>query len=619
LPIAHTKLKFLCDLLFLTAVTPLAFWLRLDDQLGRYTTQMWIFTAAMLPLKAGVIYWFGLYRQCWRKIGVRDLVKLIQAILFTTAVLFTAAIIMQKSGLVVPRSVPLIEAMAALLVMSGIRLSSRILHEYRGKWGLEGEAKRVLIVGAGEAGTMVAREMIRHPEAGLRPVGFLDDEPNKRKQTFLGLPVLGGIDDLIDACAGEEVDEVIIAIPSAPGNVVRRVVELAGEAGVKNRIIPAIYDLLSGKFSISQIRDVDVEDLLGREAVNLNVAEISEYVKGRTVLVTGAGGSIGSEIVRTVADFSPKEVILLGRGENSLYHIEQEVRRVWPHVRHHLVVADVRDHVKMKHVFEHYQPEVVFHAAAHKHVPMMEANPDEAVLNNIGGTKNLVELALAHQVRRFVNISTDKAVNPTSVMGATKRVAEQLVSWAAAQAKPGQVFVSVRFGNVLGSRGSVIPLFKEQILRGGPVTVTHAEMTRYFMTIPEACQLVLQAGGLGENGSVYILDMGEPVKIVDLAVDLIRLSGLRPHQDIEIVFSGMRQGEKLFEELLTAEEGTQASRHQRIFTARKSGLPADFAQSLDTLFEAAERRDASRIRNMLKYVIPTYQGAATPAQPHPAA
>jgi len=286
--------------------------------------------------------------------------------------------------------------------------------------------------------------------------------------------------------------------------VVRRVVELAREGGVRHRIIPGIYEILSGKVSISQIREVDVEDLLRREPARLNLEEIAGYLEGRVVLVTGAGGSIGSEIVRQVARFRPERVILLGRGENSLYQLERELERTWPELNWSTVVADVRDCRKMEYVFALYRPKVVFHAAAHKHVPMMELNPDEAVFNNVGGTKNLVELALQYGVERFVNISTDKAVNPTSVMGASKRVAEYLVEWAARRAKPGQVFVSVRFGNVLGSRGSVVPLFKEQIRSGGPVTVTHPEMTRYFMTIPEAAQLVLQAGGLGQNGAIYV-------------------------------------------------------------------------------------------------------------------
>ncbi|WP_456480951.1 polysaccharide biosynthesis protein, partial [Oceanithermus sp.] len=514
----------------------------------------------------------------------------------------------------IPRSVPLIEGGLALLLLGGARLAGRILFERaqlaRSQPPHSG-SRRVLIIGAGEAGTMLAREMLRHPESGLVPIGFLDDDPSKQRQRFVGLPVLGNIEDLPRVALKAHADEVLIAIPSAPGKVVRRVVELAQRTGLRHRIVPGIYEILSGKVAISQIRDVDVEDLLRRNPVQLDTSEIAGYLEGRVVLITGAGGSIGSEIVRQVARFRPRRILLLGRGENSLYQIERELERTWPELDWRTIVADVRDREKMQHVFATYAPEVVFHAAAHKHVPMMEANPDEAVFNNVGGTKNVVELALEHGVGRFVNISTDKAVNPTSVMGASKRVAEYLVQWAAQQAKPGQAFVSVRFGNVLGSRGSVIPLFKEQIASGGPVTVTHREMTRYFMTIPEAAQLVLQAGGLGDNGAVYVLDMGEPVRIADLARDLIQLSGLEPGVDIEIVFTGIRPGEKLFEELLTAEEGTEASKHQQIFIARTS--LADLDQRLELLselFAAARSRDPKRIRAAFKRLVPTYTEVA---------
>jgi len=465
----------------------------------------------------------------------------------------------------------------------------------------------VLIVGAGEAGTMLAREMLRHPEAGLLPVGFLDDDPAKQHQKIMGIPVLGPISSLPQVAASTHADEVLIAIPSAPGKVVRRVVELARQVGLRHRIVPGIYEILSGKVAISQIRNVDVEDLLRRDPVQLDTSEITDYLEGRVVLVTGAGGSIGSEIVRQVARFRPRRILLLGRGENSLYQIEREIERTWPEMDWRTIVADVRDREKMQHVFTTYAPEVVFHAAAHKHVPMMEANPDEAIFNNVGGTKNVVELALEYGVERFVNISTDKAVNPTSVMGASKRVAEYLVQWAAQRAKPGQAFVSVRFGNVLGSRGSVIPLFKEQIAKGGPVTVTHQDMTRYFMTIPEAAQLVLQAGGLGNNGAVYVLDMGEPVRIADLVRDLIRLSGLEPGADIEIIYTGIRPGEKLFEELLTAEEGTEASKHSHIFVAKgnASGLEERLAL-IEELFDAARKRDPAEIRAVFKRLVPTF-------------
>lgn len=597
-------LKYAIDLALWGLAAPIAFILRLDNW-DQYLKLILLHTLVGLPIKALLIITRRLSRQSWHKVGVRDLWILTQITGLGVLLLSTVAFLFPPE-LRVPRSVPLIEGGVALLLLGGVRLLARIWHE-RERRAKPGQAQRVLVVGAGEAGTMIAREMLRHPEAGMIPIGFLDDEPAKRRQSFLGLPVLGQLNDLPEVARQTKADEVLIAIPSAPGRVVRRVVDLAREAGTTYRIIPGVYEILSGRVSISQIREVDVEDLLRRDPVRVNLEEITGYLENRVVLVTGAGGSIGSEIVRQVARFRPKQIVLLGRGENSLYQIEREIERTSPELDYRMVVADVRHCEKIAQVFVQYHPQVVFHAAAHKHVPLMEQNPDEAILNNVGGTRNLVELALQYGVERFVNISTDKAVNPTSVMGASKRVAEYLVEWAARRAKPGQVFNSVRFGNVLGSRGSVVPLFKEQIRLGGPVTVTHPEMTRYFMTIPEAAQLVLQAGGLGQNGAVYILDMGEPVRILDLAHDLIRLSGLEPDIDIKIVFSGTRPGEKLYEELLTAEEGTEASKHEKIFVARKTGLPhEELSMLVEKLFTAAKIGDGREIRLILKTLIPNY-------------
>ncbi|NPA31298.1 MAG: polysaccharide biosynthesis protein, partial [Chloroflexi bacterium] len=444
-------------------------------------------------------------------------------------------------------------------------------------------------------------------EMGLEPVAFLDDDPAKQGSTILGVPVWGPLDRLPEAVRHLKVDEVLISMPSAPGAVVRKIIHACQEIGVAYRTIPALHEILSGQVLINQIRPVKVEDLLRREPVQLDLDSIASYLSGKVVLVTGAGGSIGSEIVRQVIRFKPRFMVLLGRGENSLYELEKEIRFRWPDLPYALVVADVRDETRLRQIFQRFRPQIVFHAAAHKHVPLMEANPEEAILNNVFGTQNVVQAALDFGVERLVNISTDKAVNPTSVMGASKRVAEYIVQAAAAQARPEQVLVSVRFGNVLGSRGSVVPLFQEQIRRGGPVTVTHPEMRRYFMTIPEAAQLVLQAAGLGDNGAVYVLDMGEPVKIVDLARDLIRLSGFS-EEDIPIVFTGQRPGEKLFEELLTAEEGVTSSRHEKIFVARTPPVAREWLEPrLERLYQAARAGDAAAIRQVLQEMIPTYR------------
>ena len=426
--------------------------------------------------------------------------------------------------------------MLAVAGMSVARVTIRFERERVGKQEAvnAGSRRYVLIAGAGESGSMMAREMRRHPEKGLIPVGFVDDDPAKLRTRVAGVPVIASLNRLAAAARTSGADEVLISMPSADGDTIRRVVDQARKADLNYRILPAIHDLISGSVSISQIRPVNLEDLLRRDPVELETSLIRQYVTGRRVLVTGAGGSIGSEIVRQIARFEPAHIVLLGRGENSVFLIEQEMRRSYPSIPVSPVITDVRDMEKLEQVFSTHRPEVVFHAAAHKHVPLMEANPDQAIFNNVGGTRNLATLALEFGVARFVNVSTDKAVNPTSVMGASKRCAELIVRQAAERCKPHQHFVSVRFGNVLGSRGSVVPFFQKQIARGGPVTVTDANMIRYFMTIPEAAQLVLQAGGMDTPGAVYVLDMGKPVKIVDLARDLILLSGLEPGRDIEI-------------------------------------------------------------------------------------
>ncbi len=600
--------KFLADLLLWSAAVPLAYLLRLETIAARHVPSVLVYLVIGLPVRAAMIWGFGLHRQAWSMVGARDLFQLAAAVGLGTVVLFFVAL--GLTGFVfVPRSVPAIAGTLALLLLGGARFAARLLREAAGRRAV-GKGRRVLIAGAGEAGTMLAREMLRHPEAGLVPVGYLDDALAKQRLHLAGLRVWGGLDDLPRVARRLRADEVLIAIPSAPGEVVRRVVDAARAAGVGYRIMPALHEILSGRVSIGELREVDLEDLLRREPVRLDLDEIAGYLKGRTVLVTGAGGSIGSELVRQVLRFDPREVVLLGHGENSLFALSQELDRRQPRPLCRAVVADVRLREDLEAVFREARPQVVFHAAAHKHVPLMEENPAAAVRNNVLGTANLVELALEHGVERFVNVSTDKAVNPTSVMGATKRVAEYLVQRAARRAGPGQAFVSVRFGNVLGSRGSVVPTFRGQIRRREPVTVTHPEMKRYFMTIPEAAQLVLQAGGLGENGAVYVLDMGEPVRILDLAEDLIRLSGLEPGVDIPIVFTGMRPGEKLFEEILTAEEGTVASRHEKIFVARSSPPPeGEFEAGLAELLAAADAGDGAAIRAALHRLVPTYHSA----------
>ena len=605
--------KFGIDVALWSLAGLLAFLIRTGSDSPAYIPTAIAYVLAGVPLKAVLIYLFGTHRFVWAKVSVPDLFNIAKTVALGTLGMAAVSFMLDISPSV-PRMIPFLDGLMALCLMSGFRFAVRYIDERNRRMQFEGNQGRVLVVGTGPDGVLIAREMQRNPEAGLNPVGFLTQDPVLRGERLGGLPVLGMLEDLPGAARSSGASEVLIAIPGASGAVVRKVVDLARQAGLKYRIIPDFGKILSGAAAISQIREVNLEDLLRRDPAKLNLEEISGYLENRVVLITGAGGSIGSEMVRQVCRFKPKMLVLVGRGENSIYHIENELKRNWPNIPFRSFVADVRRMVKLEQVFEATHPQVVFHAAAHKHVPAMEANPDEAIFNNVGGTFNMVRLALKFGVERFVNISTDKAVNPTSVMGASKRVAEYVVQWAAERATPEQGFVSVRFGNVLGSRGSVVPLFQQQIKQGGPVTVTHPEMTRYFMTIPEAAQLVLQAGGLGANGSVYVLDMGQPVKIVDLAHDVIRLSGFEPEVDIEVKFTGMRPGEKLYEELLTDEEGTQSTRHQQIFVAEPPSFQETLSANLEDLFAAARDADGERIKGMLKKLIPTFSYQAKEKQ-----
>ncbi|MGY2896348.1 polysaccharide biosynthesis protein [Deinococcus sp. UYEF24] len=594
-------LKTLIDLMLWSVATLLAYGFRKPSLLVEGASlNIWGYLLLSTGVMAITVRQYHLARQTWHRVGILDLDRLARAVALATLVMFALGFILQ-SWLLLPRSVPLLAGIIGLLLMGGTRLIIRIVNEQVKQQNV-GERQRVLIVGAGDAGSLIAREMQRHPESGLMPIGFLDDEPSKVRQRVVGLPVFGLVDDLVAVAEREAAQEILIAVPSATGNFIRRVVDLAGTAQLRYRIIPGVFEILSGDVSINQIRDVNLEDLLRRPAVQLNTAEIAGYLRQRTIMVTGAGGSIGSEIVRQIAGFTPATILLFGRGENSIFGIQQELIRDWPEIKHIGLIGDVRDEARLRAVFDEYRPEVVFHAAAHKHVPLMEQTPSEAILNNVVGTQNVVQLCLEYSVGRLVNISTDKAVNPTSVMGASKRVAEMVVSAGASRARETQAFVSVRFGNVLGSRGSVVPTFMNQIRAGGPITVTHPEMVRYFMTIPEAARLVLQAGGLAENGKVYVLNMGEPVKISDLAHDVIRLSGA---QNVDVVYSGIRPGEKLYEELLTSSEGTDATTHSEIFSAKLAEVNLEQIQEhVQQLRVYAEHGDIPRMRRQLAQLIP---------------
>jgi len=475
------------------------------------------------------------------------------------------------------------------------------------------ERHRVLLIGAGEAGVLVAREIANRPDLGLHVVGFLDDDRRKVGTSIGGVTVLGTTRQLGAVAERKRARRALITIANASGPEIRRIVALCRDAELETKIIPGIYEIVGDKVNLSRIREVAIEDLLGREPVQLDEEVVGLSIRSRVVMVTGAGGSIGSELCRQVCRFGPERLVLVERFENALFEIHRELTASFPQVMIEPRIADVCDAHRMDHVFAACRPEVVFHAAAHKHVPMMEWNPGEAIKNNVGGTRIVGDLADKYEVQRFVLVSTDKAVNPTSVMGASKRVAE--IYLQALSQRSSTRFVTVRFGNVLGSAGSVIPIFRDQIAKGGPVTVTHPEMRRYFMTIPEACQLVMQAGAMGAGGEIFILDMGEPVKIVDLARDLIVLSGLRPDQDIEIRFSGVRPGEKLFEELSTDAENADRTRHPKVFTGRiKPHEWEVVVRGVEALLELADSVSPERVRTVLGDIVPEYSAARPPTK-----
>ncbi|WP_432363799.1 polysaccharide biosynthesis protein [Sporosarcina sp. UB5] len=491
---------------------------------------------------------YGLYRKVWSYASIGELKAIFKAVTLTIAVVVVAQLVLTKD---VNARALFLTWMLHILLIGGSRLSWRLTRDSFRKTDENGMT-RTMIIGAGQAGTMVARQLQNNPESGMKPVLFLDDDRAKKGLELYGIKIVGGINNLEEKVKDNHIEKIVIAIPSMAKQDMTELMKRCVATGIRTQMIPRIEDLMTGKVSVKDMRDVKIEDLLGRDEVQLDMKAIKEKLTNKTILVTGAGGSIGSEICRQVAAFKPKSLILLGHGESSIYNIDMELRqKVSSDIEIIPIIADVQDRDRIFDIVAEYKPDVIYHAAAHKHVPLMEANPMEAVKNNIFGTKNVAEAADTFAVPHFVLVSTDKAVNPPNVMGATKRFAEMVVQNLAKNSKT--KFAAVRFGNVLGSRGSVVPLFKKQIAKGGPVTVTDPEMTRYFMTIPEASRLVIQAGTLARGGEVFVLDMGEPVKIVDLAKNLIRLSGYR-EDEIEIKYSGIRPGEKLFEELLNESE-----------------------------------------------------------------
>lgn len=589
----------------------LAFSVRFDLAIPK---EYWSRIASLLPpllvIKLLVFWKIGLFKGWWRYVSMPDLVQILKGNLIASLMIVGYAVFMHRLVLI-PRSVLLLDGVFCFLFMGGIRFATRALREnYLPIRFRHTGSGRLLIVGAGYSGQAIARELRSNSALEMDLVGFVDDDPLKKNGLFQGSKVLGQVADLAGLCAELEVTEIVIAIPSATGVQVKLIIDECREAGVDFKILPGVGEMIDGRVSLQQIRNVNLEDLLGREPIRLDEKQISGYLEGKRVLVTGAAGSIGSEICRQIARFSPESLILFDHAETPIFHVEKELRQSFSELQLLPIIGDVKNIERVAAVFDAHRPQVVFHAAAYKHVPLMEVNPSEAVNNNIGGTKVVADAAVVNDVDTFVLISTDKAVRPTSIMGTTKRVAELYVQSLAD--KTSTRFVTTRFGNVLGSNGSVIPTFVEQIKDGGPVTVTHPEVTRFFMTIPEATQLVLQAGSMGKGGEIFLFDMGEPVRIADLAEELIRLSGFEPHEDIDIEFTGLRPGEKLYEELLLDGEGVLPTHHKKICVAAASGCDSGRLETdLGHLLAAASIIDQEAVRKALCEIVPEYCSLTT--------
>ena len=601
-PRINTGIAILHDLFAASLAWWLSYLLRFNFDLpADFQSELWNTLFWVVPLQGAVFGGFSLYRGIWRYASVADLRRILFAVIVATA-LIPLVLGLFRVQVVVPRSVLIIDPILLILMMGGSRLLYRLWKEnlLYGDFHLQGEP--VLVLGAGNAGISLSKELARSHE--WHQVGFLDDNANKQGRLLNGIKVLGTLDSLPYWAKRLGVEQIIVAMPSAPHQVRKHVIDLANRNGIKAQMVPAFEDLLNGRVAISQLRAVELDDLLGRDPVQLDDAGLQEQLTGKVVLVTGAGGSIGSELCRQIARFNPQRLVLFEASEFALYNIEQELNKKFPQLAVIYLAGDIRDEIRVEQVFAEYKPCVVFHAAAYKHVPLMERhNAWQAVRNNVFGTWQIARCAQKHKVEKFVLVSTDKAVNPTNVMGTTKRLAE-IVCQGLQQAE-GTRFIIVRFGNVLGSNGSVIPKFREQIAKGGPITVTHPEITRYFMSIPEAAQLVMQAACMGKGGEIFVLDMGEPVKIVDLARDLIRLSGLREN-DIKIEFSGLRPGEKLYEELLADDENTLPTPHPKLRIGKARIVsPNEFHELLNWVSMDAAVAD-SVVRERMRQWVPEY-------------
>jgi len=594
---------FIHDLFWVPVTLFLAYWVRFNfDSIppAYFQAGLWVLAVA-LPIQAVLFWHYGLYRGIWRFASIPDVTKILTAVCIGTLLTMLIIFIIRRME-DVPRSILLLYPIFLCLGLAGPRLLYRFFKDKHWKLG-QHTGQRALIVGAGRAGELLVRDLFK--DAMFQPVGFVDDDPEKRRRDIHGVRVMGKLSDMERLVEKHAVDIVLLAIPSAESRTIQHLVQSCYELQIPCRTLPSITELVDGRIEVSRLREIQIEDLLGRKQVRLDIKGLRYFLADKRVLITGAGGSIGSELCRQVAKFAPEKLILLDHSEYNLYCIEREMLEKLKNDKCISLLGDVRDHERMRHIFDICRPQVVFHAAAYKHVPMVEQNPIEGIKTNVLGTKEVADLAVEHDVEKFVLVSTDKAVNPRSIMGASKRVAE--IYCQNLNDRVATRFITTRFGNVLGSTGSVVPLFREQIAKGGPVTVTHPDMTRYFMTIPEACQLILQAGAIGHGGEIFVLDMGEPVSITDLAKQMIRLSGLEIGRDIEISFTGMRLGEKLHEELFHTSEHLIGTQHPKIMlaTARSTDWKALQAM-LGNLEMGCGKQNIVSLRHTLKELVPEF-------------
>ncbi|HSK74032.1 MAG TPA: nucleoside-diphosphate sugar epimerase/dehydratase [Pyrinomonadaceae bacterium] len=604
--------QFLADVAILSGAFFLAYLLRFDFSLDEYYLDNALNQLPFVVLvQFASLFLVGAYSIIWRYVSLEDIKAFLKAAFVSGVILVLVRLLLSPEKFIrwqVPLSIILMDTGLAFAGLLALRILRRFVYEFTEKRSFLSGARRpkrkaALLVGAGRSGAGIVKEVAGRADAELDVKGFVDDDRRKKGGSVGGVKVLGTTDDLARLVDELHIERVVIAVDEAQGKEIRRILDICRAIPVKAQIVPSLNEIAHGRVSVSRIRDVQIEDLLGREPVQLDDKNLHDFLTGKTVLVTGAGGSIGAELVRQITNYQPKSLILVERAEFALFQIEQELCKNFPDVKFIPLLADICDQPRMREIFDKFKPEVIFHAAAHKHVSLMEVNACEAVKNNVFATKLIGELAGECGVKDFVLISTDKAVNPTSVMGASKRVSE-IVLQSLNQIYPTH-YMAVRFGNVLGSAGSVVPIFREQILKGEPITVTHKEMTRYFMTIPEASALVLQAGAIGEGGEIFILDMGKPVKILDLAEDMIRLSGLEPYEDIDIRFTGIRQGEKLFEELEITGENLLKTRHPKIFIGKIAAYSKEeFAQMISNFRAAVEAGSEPRIRYLFNHFLP---------------